>query len=219
MLYSNELVFLKSDRKCNFIYPGENWLLGGKSLYIPNPLTPTTLMFRVYWSELNQYEQSKKDNDFSLEKFSITLIPIQYAVEIQFIFFFIGFPFVLFFYGSGPQLLLFGLIYINIIIMLILVYIKKKYLALSNKEFLMLLFELLACAPFSLNIIRKLTLRLSPNTDPIMIAKEMFDHNIFQRLLDIVSKKIDKHLEFIDEDNKRYLALQSYKDKIHALKE
>lgn len=218
LLYVNELMFLKEKCHWSFTYPGTNWWLLGKILYIPNPLAPDIAMFRVYWSESNQLKQDKEEEE--LEQYLSALFPFQYMVVSLLILFFAVLPFVLFWYGSGPQLLwLFGAIYIIIVAMLVQVYRKRNDLQVSNREFLYLSFESLTCAPFSINILRKLTLHYSQIGDPVEFARKVFDEDTFQRLIDVMSKKIEDQIELVDVGNPRYTALQSYKKRIEERKQ
>ena len=212
LLYVNEMVFLRDRRQWNFAYPGNNWLLLGRSPYIPNPLTPDIAIFRVYWSDT---DQSSQNSNKSIEQFVTALVPLQYFVGVLLAQFFVVLPFVLFLYGSGPQLLwAFGAIYLNIAVILVVVYRKKDILGVSKRKFLVLSFESLACAPFALNILRKLTLHRSLVGDPIKFAKIMFDQNAYLSLVGVVSKRIDEQLELVDIDTPRYASLQAYKEKI-----
>ena len=177
LLYVNEMVFFRERRQWNFACPGNSWLLLGRSPYIPNPLTPEIAMFRVYWSDTGR---SSQNSDESIEQFVAALVPLQYLVDVLLAQFFIALPFVLFLYGSGPQLLwVFGAIYLNIAVILVVVYKKKDILKVSKRKFVALSFESIACAPFALNIVRKLTLHRSLVGDPIEFAKIMFDQNVF----------------------------------------
>lgn len=212
LLYVNEIVFLRGRRQWNFACPGVTWLLLGRSPYIPNPLTPEIAIFRVYWSDT---DQSSQNSNKSMEQFMTTLVPLQYLVGVLLAQFFVVLPFVLFLYGSGPQLLwVFGVIYLNIAVILIVVYRKKDILGVTQRKFLVLSFESLACAPFALNILRKLTLQRSLVGDPIEFAKIMFDKNVYISLVGVVSKKIDEQLELVDINTPCYASLQAYKKKI-----
>ena len=213
LLYINEAVFIKGRRSWYFSYPETNWSFLGRQLYIPNPLTPEAPIFRLYWTVSNQQKINREE---SLESLLTTIIPLQYLMMILLMFFFIWLPTVLFLYGSGPQLLwMFGIIYLNISVILVFIYRNKKILGISNKKYIALVFESLACAPFSLNILRKITLSRPPNKDPIELASDLLEHEAFKKFLGIVIKRIDEQLELMDIDNPRYASLESYKNKIH----
>lgn len=215
LLYINELAFIKGRRFWHFSYPGTNWSLLGRRLYIPNPMTPDAPLFRLYWTESNQ--RSGNSEEF-LETLLTTLVPLRYLMAALFMFFFAWLPAVLLLYGSGPQLLwMFGVIYLNISVILIFVYRNKGVLGVSDRRYIMLLFESLACAPFSLNILRKITLLQSPNVDPIEFGKKLFQDETFKELSDAVIDRVDEQLELMDAASPRYTALESYKKKIYGM--
>ena len=217
LLYINEVVLSRGRRLWQFGCPGNNWLLLGRRLYIPNPLTPDVAIFRLYWTESNQKRQNDEE---SLTAFQAAIVPLQYLMMTLFIFFFVSLPLVLFLYGSGQQLLwMFGIIYVNILLILIFVFRNMGILGISNREYFVLSFESLACAPFSLNILRKITLHRSLKTDPIEFAQKMFDNETFNALVNIVSEKINEQLDFVDIDSPRYFSLKLYKTKIDGMKQ
>ncbi len=216
LLYVNEVVFVRARQHWEIHSPGDNWVFLRRRLYIPNPLTPHIALFRSHWLES---DAKKEGINESLEVFIDTLIPFQYLLLVLLILFFAGLPFVALVYGSGPMLLwVFGIIYFNILSLLVLLYRKKEPLGVSNKKFLILAFESLACAPFALNIVRKITLNCSLNGDAIMFAKQTFDHETFLHLIAIVLNQIEEQLNLLDKDDPRYISLQSYKEKINGMK-
>lgn len=215
LLYINEVTFTRGRRFWYFSCPGNNWLFLGKRLYIPNPLTPEAPLFRLYWTESDQHRGNGEE---SLELFLLALVPLQYLMLTLFMFFFAWLPAVLFIYGSGPQLLwMFGIIYLNISVILYFIYRNKDVLGVSTRKYIMLLFESLACAPFALNILRKITLLQSPRRDPVEVGKELFKHEAFKEFVNIVIERVDEQLELMDPDSPRYSALESYKVKISGM--
>ncbi len=212
LLYSNEVVFIRNSKKWMFICPGNNWLFLGKSPYIPNPLTPGSAIFRLYWSEK---PRSAEIDVLSIEEFISALRPVRYLVNFLIMQFVIPLPLILFLYGSGPQLLIiFGTIYLNIVLILILVFINKNHLGITNKFFITLMYESIVCAPYALNIVRKITLKRPPKGDPIQFAKLSFDKETLQKLAKSTKQKIDHQLEFLDANSSRYTSLEAYKTKI-----
>ena len=217
LLYANELIFIRANDRWDFVSPGNNYLLLGKSPYFPNPLTPHKMVFRVYWSDSGQHNPNNME---SLERFMSSLIELQYIVIILLALFFLLLPLVLLFYGSGSQLLwVFALIYINIGVMLTQVYRRKEILMISTRKFILLLLESFLCAPFALNILRKLSLHRTLYGDPIKFAQNSFDKTTFYNLIDVVCRKIDEQLELIEIDSPRHSSLQSYRVRIKEMEQ
>ena len=217
LLYINELVFIKGYQKWHFISPGRNWLFRGRWLYIPNLFRPDRPLIRVYWPAPDQPIQNAQD---ILDKVTDMLIPIGYLVTTLLLILFLLLPVVLLRYGSGPQLLwVFGLIYFNISVILILVYNKKVELGISNKKYISLAIDSLACPPFALNIVRKIALHQTLHGDPIAYAQKRFDQETFQALIDTVKERVDEQLGIIEVDNPHYVELKIYKNKLCGMKQ
>ncbi len=216
LLYLNELVFIRSSKNWDFACPGNCWLLLGKRLYIPNPLRPDVAIFRVYWIDLNQRTCKVEQ---SLDAYFSALVPLRHMIVMLLILLLALLPLVLIIFGSGAQLLwVYGAVYLNILLILYYVYRHKKTLKISNRKYLEWSFECLVCAPFALNLLRKITLHRSLFGDPIEFADKSFDQKKFDVLVDIVSKRIDQMLDFEDIDHPCYVSLQSYKMKIIGMK-
>jgi len=215
MLCSNEMVFSCSGRRWGFSYPRANYQFLGRTIYIPNPLTPYRAVFRVYWSES---EPGRLDGAESLPRFIAALMSIRGTLVVLLFLFFVVLPLVLFFYGSGSQLLwLFGAVYLNIIVLIVQVYRVRKVLGVSNKSFLALSFESLLCAPFALNILRKISLHYPLLVDPVCFAKNTFAQADFHGLADLVLSRIDDQLELEAIVSTSYQSLQAYRAKIKGM--
>ena len=115
LLYVNELIYVQANTKGQwfFICPKLRWQILGKVPCIPNPLTPSSPLFRVSWP-VSSPSELQEDSE-SLQRFLNTLNPLRYFTILLFFLLVVGLPFVLFSFGGGFELLiLIGLIYINI---------------------------------------------------------------------------------------------------------
>jgi hypothetical protein len=158
------------------------------------------------------------DRDESLEQFITVLMSVRAILVVLLLLFLVGLPLVLFLYGSGSQLLwLFGAVYLTIILIMVQVYRIRKVLGVSNKRFLGLAFESLLCAPFALNIMRKLSLYHPLLVDPVGFASNSFDRVTFCQLADAVLLRVDEQLELEEIDSLSYRSLQAYQERIKGM--
>lgn len=216
LLYANELVYAETNGKWVFAYPESRWQMLGKNLYLPNPLTPDSPLFRVCWF-VSGSSELQEDQD-ALQHFIRTLNPLRHMTLGLLVLLLAGLPLVLFFFGTGAGLLiLLGAVYFTISAMLIQTYRQREELGLPGKTFAKLAFDSLACAPFALNLVRKLTLRRSLVEDPISFAHQVFDDATFARLVSVLCNRVDEELEFEDEASSQYIALKDYRNRITSM--
>lgn len=217
LLYVNELVFAEKNGKWVFGLPESGWQMLGKNLYFPNPLTPDHPLFRTCWvaaSATNEHQE----NIETLRQFINTLNPLRYMTFGLFVLLLIGLPIVLLGFGTGlALLLLLGLVYLTITVMLAQIYRQREELGLSWKAFSKLAFDSLACAPFALNLVRKITLRRSLVGDPICFAHQVLDADAFAQLVQVLCHQVDEEIEFEDEASPRYGALKDFRNRIASM--
>ena len=207
LLSINELLLTKSDKGWSYKFPEFSYQLLRKYLLLPNPLTPDVAIFRVSWPK----EPSSSANDNRLVDFISILEPIQASINTLLLLLLLFIPMVSLVYGSGTKLLIiFGMIYIFILTALVYIFNNRDKLYLSNGKFLSLAFESIACPPFALNMVRKISLNYPNLGDPAHFAKHMFDGTSKSKFCKDLNKSISKDMTFLDVDSRRYLRLQSY---------
>jgi len=217
LLYVNELVFVEKNGKWGFGRPESGWQMLGKNLYVPNPLTPDYPLFRACWVVASASNEHQEDIE-SLRQFLNELNPLRYLTFSLFVLLLIGMPIVLLGFGTGiALLLLLGVIYCTISVMLAQIYRQREKLGLSGKTFAKLAFDSLACAPFALNLVRKVTLRHSLAGDPICFAHQALDADVFARLVQALCHRVDEEIEFEDEASPRYGALKDFRNRIASM--
>ncbi len=171
-LYANELIFLHGGGKwrCAQI---PAFLVSGRRVYFPNPLAPATPLFKVRWSESDQRHELEDARE--LGRFFQALRPVQYLVNTLLVILLV-LPVELLLYGTGVELLVvMALFYLVILVALVVIYRRRGELRLTGRAFAALCFDALACAPFAINLVRKLALRRSLAGNPIAFATEAFE--------------------------------------------
>lgn len=217
LVYVNELVFVEKKGKWVLGRPESGWQMLGKNLYVPNPLTPDYPLFRAYWV-VSSASNEHQDDIETLRQFLNELNSLRYMTFSLFMLLLVGLPIVLLGFGTGlALLLLLGVIYCTISVMLAQIYRQRKKLGLSGKTFAKLAFDSLACVPFALNLVRKITLRRSLVGDPICFAHQVLDADAFARLVQALCQRVDEEIEFEDEASPRHGALKDFKNRIASM--
>lgn len=217
LLYVNELVFSEKNGTWVIVRPESGWRMLGKNLYIPNPLTPDYPLFRTCWVVDSMANERQEDIE-KLRQFLNELNPLRYMTCGLFALLLIGLPIVLLGFGTGlGLLLLLGVIYFTISLMLAQIYQQRDELGLSWKIFAKLAFDSLACAPFALNLVRKITLRRTLVGDPICFAHQVLDVDAFTLLVQSLCHRVDEEIEFEDEASPRHGALKDFRNRIASM--
>jgi hypothetical protein len=212
LLYFNEVVFSKSTRSWEAICITSRWTIKGKSLLLPNPLTPFFPLISLYWSS-----SLRKSKSINIDYFIDALKPLSFMSLISMILMILVVPIVIKMFGAGLYLLiLFCLIYINIIAMIIYLCIKKSIFDMNSKQLFVFCFDILACPPFSINVVRKLSLGLKLREDAIQFGLKNLSESKRIQLLTSINTKLNEKLEYLD-DSIEYKRIKKYQAKIEGL--
>ncbi len=216
LLYSDDLLLLRSHKTWSFAFPGAQWNLRNKLLYIPNPFKPANLIFQTSIAR-NEHTASIEEVEI-LYRYICALEPIRYLVLILFGLMCVCLPMVVFRFGTGTWFFVTViLIYITILSALVYVYFKRYELNISNKEFIALTFDVVACPPFSMNLLRKISLRYKIQFDPVAFASESFDKDRFNSLLISIKTRLEEKLELLDEGSEKSIELKAYIEKLSEM--
>jgi hypothetical protein len=214
-LYSNELLFLRGARRWSFAQSGP-LVVAGHRLYLPNPLTPGIAVFKVRWSESDPRRQ--QEDQAQLECFLRALRPVKYLVG-TLLALLLALPIVLLLYGTGVQLLaVMAGFYGVILVALGYIFTQRQVLRLTSRAFANLCFDCLACAPFAVNLVRKLALRRALAGNPIAFAGESFEPVEFDRLIDAVAARVTAQLAHEHDLTARRQELGEFREKLKAMR-
>jgi hypothetical protein len=116
------------------------------------------------------------------------------------------------FYGHlGLRALLVGVValYAFIVGALALVYRRRESLGLDRAALGVLAFELLACAPYAANLVRRLALARRVDEDLTTAADRLLDADALARMRAHCLTRMDDELDWLPEDSPRAQALQA----------
>jgi hypothetical protein len=214
LLYSNEVLFLRRGSRWSFAMSSA-LMLGGRRLCFVNPLAPFLPQFRVRWSEGDTRQEQERVEE--LNAFLAALRPLQYLVT-ALLLLLLALPVDLYVFGTGPELLaLMAAFYVIILAALVYVYVRRRALGLSAGSFLALAFDSLACAPFAINLVRKLSMRRSLAGNPIDFARQTFDANTFPALIQAICGRVGEEQQREFGQTPRWWELERYRQALAAL--
>jgi hypothetical protein len=213
-LYSNELIF--QHRGGRWICAGiPAFLVAGRRVYFPNPLTPGTPQFRVRWSVSDQ--RTEQETTAGLDEFLHALLPLKYLVNTLLVILLI-LPVELFLFGTGTELLvLMAAFYLLIVVTLLCIFRRRRQLRLTGRAFAALCFDSLACSPFAVNLVRKLSLRRSLAGNPVAFAARSFEPAALVRLVAGMSGRVREEQVREAGQTARWQELETYRQHLEAM--
>jgi hypothetical protein len=194
LLYSDELLYGRRREDWRHEVASSVVILG-RQLWLPNPLFPERPLFRIHWTPTDPRPEGEDLE--ALGVFLRALRPLALPVQ-GMLWLLIGLPIELWCFGARIGLLaLFATFYLLIGMSLGYIYCQRGSLGLSRRGFLSLSLDVLACAPFAVNLVRKLCLRRSLSGNPILFARRAFSAAAFARLIDELCSQLEReqHLE------------------------
>ncbi|MES2947164.1 MAG: hypothetical protein V4858_01350 [Pseudomonadota bacterium] len=189
-------------------FGSNGWKIGAREPYLPNPLLPHTAQFKLQWQLAGQAAVPKRGAALRDASHFSALTPfVLVAAYSLFVLLPLGFFTPL---GSTMALLAIASLYGCMSLALMLVYRRRKQFGLSNRQFVALAFECMACIPLGLNLVRKLA-RLSPQTaDLNYTATSLLPEHKVAAYRAACAIRIKDEMDCEAEDSPRMQALQAH---------
>ena len=111
--------------------------------------------------------------------------------------------------GLQAMLLVLGELYAVIGVTLVLVWRRRAALGLNGPQFGVLAFEVLACAPYAPNLVRRLSLHRRVDEDLLSATRRLLDPPARARVNAQCLARIDDELDWTAEESPRALALRA----------
>lgn len=213
LLYQDELVVERDARW--HVSSGSDLLLGGRRPYLPNPFLPHRLLFVIDWTRARAGDAAVRRA--ALGTLERTLAPVRGVVLVLAALLFLVLPPVSWFYGAGAALLfVFAAVYLFILVGLAFVYARRAALGLALRPLLGLALESLACAPFALNLVRKISLMHSSQLDVDLLLAEPSEPDFRRRLSSVVRQRADGTLRLEEPDSPRRRQIEAIRARLEA---
>jgi hypothetical protein len=214
LLYGNELVFVRRRTGWDLLRSPRLFLFG-RSVCFPNPLTPHVPQFRVGWSDRD--ERVGLDDPADIQQFIALLRPLQLIVVAQLVLLLL-LPMELYIYGTGLELLiLFAAYYSLIVVALAFAFARRRALNLSGRALGSLCFDCLACSPFAINLVRKLSARRGLAGNPVTFAQQAFGAASFEHFIRLLCERVHDEQQREDAQSPRWSELEAYRRKLQEL--
>src|SRR5262245_31853449 len=170
MLYADELVLER--RHTGWKSSGGCGLqLGGRLLFLPNPLAPGRLLFRMQWDSAAAQERDQLD----VAELQRLTRPLQLIALLQALFLMVALPPASLTLGAGSVVLvIFAAFYALTVAAIVVLIMRRRSLKVSNRQCAFLAFEALACAPFAVNLVRKVSLARSRDVNWLALVEHSF---------------------------------------------
>lgn len=185
-LWQNELVYQRAAGRWR-VLAGPDILLRGRRMLLPNPATPQWPLFRVRWT----VGETKQGQQPAIEPAPLlrALRPIG-ALNLLQLMLLCALPMVLWMVGPAAALLVFVLFYLLTLGALVLAWRSRSALGLSGKDYSLLMLDVMACAPFAINMTRRLATRHGLAGEPLRFAARHFDDAAVVATGELVSLRV-----------------------------
>lgn len=193
LLFHNEVV-LEARRGGYIVSGGSKLEVGGRHLFLPNPCFPQRMLVRLSWP----YDSLPGLRLARWKRAKLALSVVAPWTWMLLGLFFVGLPCALL---VGTDVTLLGwllLTYLTIAAMLVQVARHRKALNLSPRAVVALAFDALLCAPFALNIVRKISLRQVAPASLHAFASSTLSPAENAVLAGILRERIRTSLDFVE---------------------
>lgn len=211
LLYRNEVIVIAKFRGRYDVKIGNSDLTFlGKILFIPNLFLPHQPLYRLSW------EPSERTADVIggeiIEATKQRLLGIAPYLWVMFVSLFVLLPFGLYIRHGLIVLLLSALWFYTMTIMaLVIIFIERKTIGVSNSHFSAICFESLICAPCALNITRKVSLAVVIRSEVAELSKEILTPSSYTNFIQSFLSVIDSQILMETEGSPRFEKLRSYR--------
>lgn len=190
LLWQNELIFTRGRRW--LVQGGSELRLSARRVFLPNPLLPMRPQFQVQWN-VNETRTQDADSPAALLQ---ALRPIGVLNQAQLLIL-VVLPLVSWTQGAGIVMLaLFLLFYLCTLAALTLAWRRRAACSLSARTFWLLVLDALACAPFAVNLVRKISMRHGITGDPLRFAARNLEPAAREELRQVVAARVrEEHPE------------------------
>jgi hypothetical protein len=190
LLWQNELVFTRGRRW--LVQGGTELRLAGRRVFLPNPLLPMRPQFQVQWN----VSESRTQEAASPAALLQALRPIGILNQLQLLIL-LALPLVSWTEGAGLVMLaMFLLFYICTLLALTLAWRRRVACSLSTRHFWLIVLDAVACAPFAVNLVRKISMRHGIAGDPLRFAARNLDPAACDELRQMVAARVrEEHPE------------------------
>ncbi|MDG2526676.1 hypothetical protein P6166_15070 [Stenotrophomonas sp. HITSZ_GD] len=180
----------------------------GGYLFVPSPWTPWRPLLRLSW--MREAAPSPAAALARVQALRAALRPLQVGVGMMALLLFGALPVLLLAWRHAVGLLaLVGAVYLLSAAMVVYLVRRRDALGLSRGALWSIAADTLACPPFALNVVRKVSLRQALDVDGLAFATATLPQGALRRLRAPLLARLALMREFADADNARLAVLAS----------
>jgi hypothetical protein len=190
LLHDNEMLFVRRRRDWHAVDGGDLVLLG-KRVCMPAPLMPWAPVLRAWW--LTRAEAVRATEDAGLPaQYLRALQPLQIACTLLLVLLLVALPAASIGFGSATMMLgVFLAYYVTLIAAVLVLFARRQRLGLDARACWGVTLDVVACAPFGVNLVRRLTLRQRLSGDALGQAAALLPAPEHARVLARVKRRIE----------------------------
>lgn len=183
----------------------------GKELYVPSPFLPHRPGFRLLWDLPSRSMEARSVWKARRELFK-PVVPLVWAMAFAL---FVLLPLGLFsVLGDWILLLALAVLYLGSAGALLWLGTRRRQLGMSARQFGILAFELLACPPFAVNVIRRVSVEMPLDADLMSVARELQAPADWNATRGEFITRLDEQIDAEDENSERIARLRDSRRKL-----
>ena len=213
LLFHNQIVFTETSKTWDFTFPSHRFRFGNKFVFLANVFMPFQSVFYSSWPCIEKTPERIELN--ALNKFLNSLFIFRLLSIILWVTLILILPPILLMYGTIFNLLtILGVTYVTIFLMIFFLWRFKKRLNFSNKDFFSIVFDILACPPFAINVVRKITLKQKFKFTPIEFSKKRLSQKERLKFQYQLNERIEESIDECDDNSAYKKQLANYKQRL-----
>ena len=220
MLYDNEYLFSRSRRRWRAT-TGSAFVLFGRRVTLQNPFLPHRPVFRVAVGDADFGDEDVVDAAMpDTDAFLRALGPLQFIAQVQLALLFLVLPLSLGVFGPDwISLSVVASFYVLTLLSLCLAGARREVLGLDRKALFSLWSDGILCAPFAVNIVRKISLHWKIGPSPVRFAKARFDRSALDAFAGLLDSRLAAECTAAPEDPALGAQVALRRQRIGALKQ
>jgi hypothetical protein len=191
LLFDNEYLFSRSWGHWRAT-AGSSFVLFGRRVTLQNPFLPHRPVFRIVVGDADFADDGTVDAQRpDTDAFLRALRPFQVITLVQLTVLFLVLPVSLVIFG--PDWISLSVVvsfYVLTLVSLCLAVVRRGCLGLDRKALVSLWSDGLLCAPFAVNIVRKMSLHWKIGLSPVRFAQRRFDATAFRAFADLLGSRL-----------------------------
>lgn len=184
MLYGDEFALVKTGGAWHVVV-GASSTLSGKYPALPGVMSPGAAVFRLTWDE-NCGEGAAPEPSV------LTIVhPLRWSARLQALALFVIVPAALFVNVAAELMfMLLALLYGLTAASLCYVARRRSELGISRKDFASIAFDVLACPPFAINLVRRITVHGNQKLCGRAFASQVLAPEVFERAKAVIDSRL-----------------------------